>query len=302
MRHFLFLLICGIWGASFLLMKLALAAFGPLSIATARQVAGAATLALLWEFQSRPLPLRRRDLPVLLGIALVGYALPFYIQPYTVRTIDRHTGHGSSFVGMMVSLVPLVTILVSVPMLGVLPRPRQVVGVIGGFAMIVFLFSAELKGGVRLSDLLLASVVPVVYAFTNTVVKRRFADVPASALTLTTLSLGALMVLPLAMTFESVASAPTPELTRAIVSLLVLGSICTGLATFLFYVLIQSEGPLFAGMVSYIIPCVSLVLGALWGESITRYQVLALVGILAMVALVQYGPAEPALAPRPPER
>ena len=51
--------------------------------------------------------------------------------------------------------------------------------------------------------------------------------------------------------------------------------------------LVQSHGPLFAGMVTYVVPVVALVWGLLDKEQITTRQVVAITGILAMVALVQ---------------
>jgi hypothetical protein len=64
----------------------------------------------------------------------------------------------------------------------------------------------------------------------------------------------------------------------------------------LFNHLVVHEGPLFAGMVTYIVP-----LGAVawsWVDSghVTTLQLVALGGVLAMVALVQYGAARPRIA------
>jgi drug/metabolite transporter (DMT)-like permease len=51
--------------------------------------------------------------------------------------------------------------------------------------------------------------------------------------------------------------------------------------------LVQDRGPLFAGMVTYVVPVIALFWGWQTGESITLVQVLAMMGVLAMVALVQ---------------
>jgi len=56
--------------------------------------------------------------------------------------------------------------------------------------------------------------------------------------------------------------------------------------------LIVTKGPLFAGMVTYVVPTLALVWGALDGEVITSRQLLAMAGVLSMVALVQFGGAE----------
>ncbi|MDP6356954.1 MAG: hypothetical protein QF473_17715, partial [Planctomycetota bacterium] len=69
--------------------------------------------------------------------------------------------------------------------------------------------------------------------------------------------------------------------------LVILGLFCTGLATFIGYTLIQKRGPLFAGMVSYVVPPGAMMWGWWDKEQITATQVICLCGVLLMVALVQ---------------
>jgi hypothetical protein len=57
----------------------------------------------------------------------------------------------------------------------------------------------------------------------------------------------------------------------------------------LFIDLVVKEGPLFAGMVTYVVPVLALAWGAIDGETITGQQLAAIGGVLAMVALVQFG-------------
>ena len=72
---------------------------------------------------------------------------------------------------------------------------------------------------------------------------------------------------------------------RTCLSLLALFS--RGLGTALFYTMIRRRGPLFAGMVSYLIPMIVLAWSWLDHEQITLKQVIAVVGALATVAVVQ---------------
>ena len=71
----------------------------------------------------------------------------------------------------------------------------------------------------------------------------------------------------------------------------VLGILGTGFAVLLVIWLIVTKGPLFAGMVTYVVPTLALVWGAVDGEVITTRQLLAMAGVLGMVALVQFGGA-----------
>ena len=130
----MFVMICCVWGCSFILMKRALESFSFLSVGMVRVFFGAVALMLVWKWQKQRWPLTSRDMIPLTAVAIIGYAIPFCVQPYVVGEVQRLADHGGAFGGMMVSFVPLLTILVSIPMLGVYPTKRQFFGVIGGFA------------------------------------------------------------------------------------------------------------------------------------------------------------------------
>jgi drug/metabolite transporter (DMT)-like permease len=86
--------------------------------------------------------------------------------------------------------------------------------------------------------------------------------------------------------------APAPEnkgdWMSAAAALLFLGIVGTGLATLLFNKLIREQGPLFAGMTTNLVPLGAVMIAWLDAEQTTFWQIAALVGILAMVTLVQY--------------
>ncbi len=293
MHHLMFWSICGIWGTAFYLMRLASAHFGPIGVGGWRLAGGAVVLALVWRMWGRPWPLGRADLPALGLVCVCGYMWPFVLQPYL---IGRHDN--SSFFGMMVCLVPLLTILVSVPLLGVWPTRRQLAGVLGALALMGLLVREAGAIAIPPGDVLLAATVPLAYAISNTYVKRRFPRVAPVALVGSVSALCAMVLVPASAALEPVHPQPLDGLAVAIGSLVVLGVIGTGLATAMFYRLIQHRGPLFAGMVTYIIPLVALAVGWLGREPITPMQFGALVGILGFVALVQSEP-RPSAAPAP---
>ncbi len=293
MAHAAFIFICLVWGSSFILMKKAADVFGPLSIGAGRVVGGALLLWGVWALVGRGkrrLPLGWRDAPALMVVAGCGYVLPFTLQPYLIGK------HGESgFFGMMVALVPLMTIVLSLPLLRVKPRPRQVVGVVLGLACLVMMLGVGHARHMPIGDLLLAAAVPLGYATVNVYVKRRFADTPPIALAAAALSLAALLLSPAAGLRESIGQGPTP-LPLAVGFIAILGLVGTGLTMWMFYHLIRARGPLFAGMVTYLIPAGALAWGWADGETISPGQLLALAGVLVGVALVQTTPT-PEVAP-----
>jgi hypothetical protein len=63
------------------------------------------------------------------------------------------------------------------------------------------------------------------------------------------------------------------------------------LLTRLFNHLIREHGPLFAGMVTNLVPVGALIWGWIDHEQVTPQQITALAGLIVMVTLVQYGAA-----------
>jgi drug/metabolite transporter (DMT)-like permease len=278
-HYVLFVAVAALWSSSFLLMKKAAPCFGPLSVGALRVIGGALALLVLgMVVRSRWRPDARSWGPLLI-VVVIGYAWPYSVQPYLIGR------HGSGFIGMMVGLVPLLTVVVSAPLLGVWPRPRQVVGVLGGLVCLAVILGDGFHRAVPLADLALAVTVPLGYAIANTMIKRCFATAPSLALTAWCMCLSAIALAPIAATHEQVVT--TGPLLTASLAVATLGVAGTGLCGYAFYVMIQQRGPLFAGMVAYVIPVGAVVLGWIDHESVTAAQVAALIGIIAMVALVQ---------------
>lgn len=287
MPYVWFALICVVWGSSFILMKKALLCFSPFAIGWGRTLGGAAVLALLWWWRSRSRTLTRRDLWPMALVVAGGFVWPYVMQPWLVGR------YGSAFVGMTVSFTPLFTVVVSIPILGAWPPPRQLLGVLGAIVFLGLLMLDGWERHIPLCDLGWAATVPLGYALTNTFVRRSLRHADPLELTLGGLAVAGVLLLPPAL-FASGPSAPTTEdLPLAVASLAVLGVIGTGLATYLFNRMIRDHGPLFAGMVTNLIPVGALIWAWIDHETVTPRQVVSLAGLLTMVTLVQYGAAIP---------
>lgn len=279
MHYLLFILLCLIWASSFILMKKAALTFGPLTIAGLRCLGGALLLASVWKVFRRAAPPTRRQIPWLLLITILGYGYPYAVQPYLVHR------YGSGFIGMMICFVPLLTVLLSMPVLRVFPTRWQLVGVLGGLGCMAVIMADGLRRDVPATQLLLAFSVPASYALCNTLIKRHFTDLSPHVLALASMGLATLFVLPLGAAAEPVAWDGPFWLSAACVA--TLGIFGTGAATVMFFKLIQDQGPLFAGLVTYVVPLGALLWGWADAEKVTLLQLLALLGVLAMVAIVQ---------------
>jgi drug/metabolite transporter (DMT)-like permease len=271
-------------------MERATHAFGPVGVGIGRLLGGAAVLAIVWWMQRGRHRIQSKDIARIAGVAFVGTSWPFIVQPYCLAQ-----GFGHSYFGMLVGLVPLATILVSVPMLAVWPTRRQLAGVLGGLPCMLLLVQDGAARGMSRGLLALALTVPLSYAFGNTYLKWKLSHVHAVPLTALVLSLAALWLVPLELVPGLLPrlglEGPTPatDIAVAVSALAVLGVIGTGVAVLAFIHLVVKEGPLFAGMVTYVVPVLALAWGAVDGEVITGRQLVAMLGVLGMVALVQLG-------------
>lgn len=284
MPYLTFLFICLVWGSSFILMKKGMVCFSPTAIGAWRLIGGAAILGLAWWQAQSPWMIRRRDLGALAFVVLFGFAWPFSIQPYLVAR------DGSAFIAMMVSFTPLLTIAASIPLMGVYPARRQLLGVLGALVFMALLMVDGINREIPIADLLLALTVPLCYALTNTTIRRWLRHVPPLELTFVSLLAGAGLLLPISIVapFEP-GSVAAGDYNLAVGSLLFLGIIGTGIATYLFNGLIRDHGPLFAGMATNLVPIGALLWGWADHEQVTGTQLVALAGLVSMVTVVQFG-------------
>lgn len=297
MPYLLFMIICTIWGSSFILMKRAVVAISPVGVGCWRVMSGGLVLLLVFFLlRHRPF-VRRTDLIPLAGCVILGFAWPYSLQPMIVAQ------HGGAFVGMTVGFTPLLTLLLSIPLLGVYPTTRQVVGVMGALFCLGLLMWDGVQRAVPVWHLLLAFSVPLTYAVTNVWIRRSLQHVPPLELTLLCLLGCGFLLMPIAATNAPTTTVTPGQWQTAAICATALGILGTGLSTCLFTYLVQTQGPLFAGMVTNVVPIGAMCWGWSDGEQITSLQAFSVFGILAMVTLAQYGaarrtvPDETALAP-----
>lgn len=288
MHHLMFIAICVIWGSNFILMKWAYTAFGPIGVGAGRVLGGAGVLWVFWALSKKQgrgglRGLSRGDWLALSVPVVLGSIYPYIMQPYL---IGKH--QDSAFFGMMVCLVPLLTIVVSVPLLRVLPTVRESAGVLLGLLCMGLLLREGGMRGIVGWDLVLAALVPTSYAISNTFIKRRLSGMQPLFLTAMILGLTSIVITPIGAAVEGVKPVTDVQLWRALLVLAWLGIIGTGVATVMFYRLIQTHGPLYAGMVTYIIPIGAMVWGWVDNETISAGQIVALGGVFIAVALVQW--------------
>ncbi|RBY96052.1 EamA family transporter [Blastococcus sp. TF02-8] len=247
----LFLTMALVWGVPYLLIKVAVGELSPVVVVFGRCVIGAALL-LPWTIargQLRPALRHWRPLLVFTVLEMTG---PWLLLSYAETSLS------SSLTGVLVAGVPFVAALAA-RLSGDEDRltPVRVAGMLLGLAGIVVLLGLDVSG----ADLLALGAVALTvigYATAPMIVSRRLPDVPGVAASSIALFLTAVVYTPFALArADEIGTASG----RALLSVAVLGVVCTGVALALFFALIREVGPQRALVITFLNPAVAVLLG-----------------------------------------
>ena len=278
----LLLLIGGIWGSSFILMKKGLVVFGDTQIAAMRM--GMAWLVTLPFLLGRFKEISKKEWLVLLSVGLLGNGLPAFLFATAQTEID------SSLAGMLNSLVPILTMGFGLLLFGLRTWLLQVVGLVIGFVGAIMLI--VMPGGIDgfQPAALLVVLASTCYAFNLNMVRKFLPQMPSMLITAGSfLWVGPLCLLYLFST-DFTSRFEHEFALQSFGAIVVLAVVGTTIAVLMFNRLIQSGGAVFASMVTYIVPIVAILWGVLDGETVSGWSIFGVFTILAGVYLVNKRP------------
>ncbi|WP_176732400.1 MULTISPECIES: DMT family transporter [unclassified Streptomyces] len=276
-----------LWGSGFLWIKLALeGGLAPLHITVIRCALGALVLLVLARSARQSLPRDRRTWGHLVVAAFFCNALPFFLFSVGEQTVD------SGVAGVLNATTPLWSLVIGIA-LGTERgfRPLHLTGLLLGFAGILLIFApwhqAGLTGEGALALVAAAVSYAVAFAYmARHLIGRGTAPLALSAAQLLMATGLTVPVLP-AVGTASNADAGAPTLT-AWIAIVVLGIFGTGITFHLNSRLIADEGPTAAATVGYLLPVVSVVLGALvLGEQLGIRVIAGMTVVLLGVGLTR---------------
>jgi drug/metabolite transporter (DMT)-like permease len=264
------LLVLGaIWGTSFLFIKVGLEGLPPLGVATARSVAGALTLWAFVAIGRRHLPRDRRLWRHLLLVSLFTNAAPFALFAW------GETRVASGIAGIYNATTPLFTLLCAIAFLRAERATAQrALGLLLGFAGIVVVLAPWRGTGHNPALGQLACLVAGASYGVGLVYVRRYVspyglDVVVQAAIQVTTGAVVLGVAALAVGGDVHVTA---KVAGAMASLGILG---TGVAYVLYNGLIRDVGATSTSLVTFVVPCIAVMLGiAVYDEPLT-WNVLA---------------------------
>ncbi|WP_371498075.1 DMT family transporter [Kitasatospora sp. NBC_00374] len=279
-----------LWGSGFLWTKLALAGgLSPLHITVIRCALGAGVLLVLARSGGQRLPRARRTWGHLVVAAFFCNALPFFLLGIGEQSVD------SGVAGVLNATTPLWSLAVGVTLgteRGI--RPVRLAGLLLGFAGTVLIFAPWQRGGLTGWGVpaLLAAAVSYAVAFAymaRHLIGRQSAPLALSAAQL----LAATGLTTLALPADTTAPA-VPTLT-AVTAVAILGVLGTGVTFHLNSRLIADEGPTVAATVGYLLPVVSVALGAIALDERVGFRVVAgMALVLAGVGMTRRQNGDPA--------
>jgi len=271
------------WGFAFLLIAVGLQSFPPLTLVTLRLFLGALMLYIIMRRLGLALPADTRWWLYFALLSITGNLIPFTL----ISWAEVHISSGQA--GLLMALMPISTMLLAHFFVAhEQVTPARLLGVIAGFAGVAVMVGADALGGlggVRLIAQLAVITATFSYAVNSIFAKRL---PPLNGLVVATGSLiaGTLLLLPFSLLIEQPWQLQTslgPWLAT-----IVLGLFSTGLATWIYFIVVSDCGPSFMSMINYIIPVLSFAAGALLlGESVNAWQFVGLAAVCSGIALSQ---------------
>lgn len=275
----IFILLCFIWGSSFILMKVSNRWLTPYQVAALRIFSASLVFIPFAFFHSKNIPFKKAGLLVITGF--FGNLLPAFCFAIALLKID------SSLAGILNSLTPICVVAIGIVVFRDKIKSQKILGVIIGFAGLCLLtitqqnISLENAG---YSLLVLAGTIS--YGINVNLVShymKAIKPLHIATISLAFMSVPSGLILLQQGFFHSDFS--DTRVQWAIFNCILLGIVGSALATVLFYILVQKASGLFASFVTYGIPFVALFWGILDGEAVSVISLICLAIILLGVYL-----------------
>lgn len=269
-----------IWGTSYILIKKAVSVYPPMQVGSLRlSISALFCLPFVW-YQWRKIPWGR--IKILLLVGITGTGLPSFLFPLAQAHMS------SSLAGILNSLTPLFTLILGMLLfktkfawgktLGV------TIGLLGAASLFLFGEKAGFQGSITYGFLIVFAT--ICYATSTNLVGFYLRDVSSIIISTISFIMVGIPAMLFLMTTDFTTTLQThPQGWEALGYIAILAIISTVLASILFFKLIQMTSPVFASMISYLVPLVALLWGLLDEEVISIAHFFGMGLILAGVYL-----------------
>jgi drug/metabolite transporter (DMT)-like permease len=272
------LVLAAIWGSSFMFIKVAVEELTPGEVVFWRVFVGAVVLlpfagAVLGWGRLRTL-LRQYAWPLFV-VAVFNASIPFWLLAWSEQRLD------SGLAAVLQASMPLFTALLALRFAhGQRVTGVRLIGVMIGFLGVVLLVGAQPSGDVL--SALAVLLTALCYAASALYAGARLSTAPSMLTSFGTLAIATVTTAPLGIA-QLPGEAPSWKVIGSVVAL---GAVGLSVAYLLYFALISGPGASYAALVTYLVPGMALLYGAIFlDEEITASAIGGLGLILAGVAL-----------------
>lgn len=270
------------WGSSYWLIKKSLIHFSPAEVGALRLIL-AGIFYLPW-LKSSLKSISKRHIFWLAMVALCGSGIPAFLFPIAQEKIS------SGVAGILSSTTPLFTIAVGVLFYGISVSKTKILGILVGFMGTLLLIIQSVKEHSQIEWFYAAIllIATFLYAISSNTVNLKLAELKTTAINVSCfIPLGLVSFTFLLLNGSAFRIFLGNMPFQAFLPLLALAFLGTFLASFVFFQLIKREGVVFSSTVSYIIPCMAVIIAALDGESLEWIHLLSMSIIIAGIYLIR---------------
>ena len=280
---FLLILLSAIWGGAFTLNKIALDLYTPEVIVAGRLIVGSAFLIVLIYFIYKRFSFNLSQLNYYLFMSLVGIVIPFIAIINGQRNID------SAMAGILMATMPITTILLShFFLVDEKINQQKLIGfLISFFGVFILIYREDLFINNSFSTTLISQLQVMLgstlYSIAAIYGKKYKMTDPVSASTGTILFATFFMLIYLIFIDESNVSIPTLLVNY---NILLLGILCTAIATIIYFQILQTAGASFLSIMNFLIPLWAILFGILiLHDAFSWNYIFGLIIILAGIKL-----------------
>ena len=268
-----------IWASAFFNIKIATYSFGPVTIAFLRVFFGAIPVLLLCFYKNIKIEAFSKDWYWFAIIGLINLVIPFFLISYGVKSVQ------SNLAAILMSTTPLSsTILGHFYTSNEKFNLTKTIGILIGFAGIVFLFSDNLlineNNFISALLILLGSTCYVIGGVLTLKIKNKKNENVTGSILIWAI----IILLPLSFFIEKPWTY-TPSV-QSTVSVIYLGLVSTGLAWLLRFKILINNGLIFQSQVSYLIPIFGTILSYIFLKELITFKVL--ISLIAVVVGIYF--------------
>jgi len=268
-----------IWASAFFNIKIATYSFGPITIAFLRVFFGAIPVLLLCFYKKIKIEAFSKDWNWFAIIGLINLVIPFFLISYGVKSVQ------SNLAAILMSTTPLSsTILGHFYTSNEKFNLTKTIGILIGFAGIVFLFSDNLlineNNFISALLILLGSTCYVIGGVLTLKIKNKKNENVTGSILIWAI----IILLPLSFFIEKPWTY-TPSV-QSTVSVIYLGLVSTGLAWLLRFKILINNGLIFQSQVSYLIPIFGTILSYIFLRELITFKVL--ISLIAVVVGIYF--------------